>query len=110
MNFISVGTITLNSYDWRTFQGSVVGSNVFRITQSWLFKPYGFVTLGFQNYHGVLPGRRIYPSNESLIITIPSLQEVIQKGYGVFDARIKLSSRYANAINAQWTINLEWQG
>jgi hypothetical protein len=111
MNFYAVGETKFTNYDWVEFDSPIVNSATFRLTHTYIYRPWTYCNLQFIFTDGVINVPRVYPDNSKpSLLYVPTLEHLIAQGFGVFYSRLKLSrTRQPDGIASQWQIKLEAQ-
>ncbi|MBE9182875.1 hypothetical protein IQ268_30530 [Oculatella sp. LEGE 06141] len=105
MPWQSLGTIS-PSEDWQSYPIDPVGSETFRIVQSLSIEPFNIclLTQYFAPPGGRATFRRVYPSNEPTIITLPIPEDLRASGIVVRTLQIKRRLPY---FPAPWQIEIQ---
>jgi|SRR6476659_3236433 len=111
MEFYTVGETNFNDYDWIVIDSPVVNSATFRLTHTYIYRPWTYCSLQFMFIDGVINAPRIYPDNtKPSLLYLPTLEHLITQGFGVFYPRFRLSrTRQPDGIASQWKIKIEAQ-
>ncbi len=108
MAWENLGTITLG-YDWKALNSAVVGSETFRLTQSFNLRPIGkaYIAQAFavgNDFYGI---RSIYPyKGTSRIVTLPIPEDFKNQGLTVRYLMLKMSNR-TRVFDFDWKMIIE---
>lgn len=108
MSWNSLGVVTVGD-EWQSFPVDVIGSETFRVVQSWNMEPYKHCLLS-QYFALPVPGgrattRRLYANLEPSIITLSIPPDLKALDYTVRTLQIKLKlPQYAGLL---WQVEIQ---
>ena len=113
MRWSTLGTVTLG-YEWRLLDAVAIGTQTFRITQSWTKKPargYGLISQlyvlpeGSVEYFGT---KRLYPSTETRIVDLLIPHDYYDAGIVLRYIAVRFTSNtLAQVPDLNWKVTVD---
>lgn len=107
MTWSSLGTVTL-TYDWQLLELPAVGTEMFRISQSWRVKPCrkALISQVYAIPYEFFGTRYFYPSQEIKDIELPIPKAFLEKGINTRYLALKMSL-WAESIDCSWEVTVD---